>query len=796
MAEAKQLLATTALLTLTGSGGCGKTRLALQIAAELIEEFADGVWLVELAALADPLLVPQTVAAAFGVREEADRPMQSTVIDYLRPRSLLLLLDNCEHLLAACANLVESLLRACPRLKVLASSREGLGIAGECTRRVPSLSVPDPHDLPPAASLTQYEAVCLFVERAVLTQPSFQVTDQNAPAVAQLCHRLDGIPLAIELAAAHVKAVPVQRLNERLDDMFRLLTRGSRTALPRQQTLRATIDWSHVLLSPSEQALLRRLSVFAGGWTLEAAEAVCTGEGVAEWQLLDLLTSLVEKSLVVYEECPVAARYRVLEAIRQYARDRLVEANEAREYRQRHLTFFLILAQDAALHLHGEGQVVGLAQLEAEHDNLRTALEWSAGEHRPEALRLAGSLRWFWNMRGYLHEGRARLEELLSRMEWTGERTARATALQGAGLMAFYQGDFVAAPARFAESSALWRELGDDRKFAEAMSWLGASSEYSQRIPILEEALALAREAGDPWVLAVALWHLGANIFRFHGEPEKPRMLMQESAALFRKCGDRWGVNRPLNTLAWIARREGDPAAARALGEEALRNARRIGDKWASATSLSSLADLAFGDRDLARASDLWQESARLFGQVGDRPGEAQVLLSLGRMALHQDQYLIAEMHLRKACELAREVEVARIQARALGMLGTVAQRTGDPARALRCYRESLALLGAEQDTPGAIWILDKLGALADARPDPRLAGRLRRMVEALRSNEAPRSRVGSAQNEPPFEAPRSALRTHMCAVAPAEEQTMSLADAIRIALEECGPPTGGGKDS
>jgi predicted ATPase len=405
MGEVKEFLATTRLLTLTGSGGCGKTRLALQVAADLLEAYADGVWLVELAALADPTLVPQTVASALGVREQPVRPLTETLVDYLQPKVLLLILDNCEHLLTASAQLANALLRSCPRLRMLASSRQGLGIAGERTYRVPSLSLPQPRPLPPVERLTDYEAVRLFVERAVFTQPSFAITDQNAPAVAQVCERLDGIPLAIELAAARVKALPVEKLNERLDDMFRLLTGGSRTALPRQQTLRALIDWSYDLLSEPERALLRRLSAFAGGWTLEAAEAVGVGEGVEEWEVLDLLTSLVEKSLVLYEEREGEGRYRLLETVRQYARDRLLESEEGEAVRTRHLEFFL----------HWAEQGPGLERLETEHDNLRAALAWSGAQRQGDVgLRLGGAMGGFWHVRGYWTEGRERLAGVLA----------------------------------------------------------------------------------------------------------------------------------------------------------------------------------------------------------------------------------------------------------------------------------------------------------------------------------------------------------------------------------------------
>jgi predicted ATPase len=308
IAEVTARMATTPLLTLTGTGGLGKTRLALQVASEVLPDYLDGVWLVELATLSEPGLVPQRVATALGVREEPGRPLVETLTEYLQPRQLLLVLDNCEHLIGACAQLAQRLLEACPDLRLLATSREGLGVPGEALFRVPTLAVPIPPP-PPVEQLTQYEAVRLFIDRALLGQLSFAVTNANAPAVAEVCHRLDGIPLAIELAAARVKALPVEQIAARLDDRFKLLTGGSRTGLPRQQTLRAAIDWSYELLSEPERSLLRRLSVFVGGFPLEAAEAVGTGEGTELEDVLDLLTSLVQKSLAQYEEAEGAGRY-------------------------------------------------------------------------------------------------------------------------------------------------------------------------------------------------------------------------------------------------------------------------------------------------------------------------------------------------------------------------------------------------------------------------------------------------------------------------------------------------------
>ncbi len=353
-AAVAELLASQRLVTLTGPGGTGKTRLALHVAADRLEQCSHGVWLVELAPLADPLLVPLAVASVLGLREEAGRPLLTVLTDYLRTRTLLLLLDNCEHLVDACAQLAETLLRSCPQLRILASSRESLGVAGEAPFRVPPLHTPDPRQLPELEAFAQYEAVRLFTERATSVLPSFRVTSGNMAALAQVCSRLDGIPLALELAAAHVNVLRVEQIAARLDDRFRLLTGASRSAVPRQQTLRALIDWSYDLLSALEQQVLRHLAVFAGGWTLEAAEAVCAGEGLEQERVLDVLSRLVDKSLVQAERVPgQEARYRMLETIRQYALERLAASGEADTIRRRHAEHYLAVAEMAEPHLHG-----------------------------------------------------------------------------------------------------------------------------------------------------------------------------------------------------------------------------------------------------------------------------------------------------------------------------------------------------------------------------------------------------------------------------------------------------------
>ncbi|HXQ33448.1 MAG TPA: adenylate/guanylate cyclase domain-containing protein, partial [Anaerolineales bacterium] len=416
--ELKHELDEHRLVTLTGSGGTGKTRLSLQVAADLLEKFDHGVWFVELAPLTDSDLIPQTILSTIGVQEQQGKTPLEVLKEYLHEKQTLIVLDNCEHLVSASAEVANKLLNAAPKLKILASSREALGVKGEMSYPVPSLSLPDIKHLPVIEQLSQYEAVRLFIDRALLVAPHFLVDKDNAPHIAQICCRLDGIPLAIELAVARIKMLSVEQISKRLDDRFRLLTGGARTALPRQQTLRALIDWSYDILSENERLLLRRLSVFAGGWTLEAAEEVCSGDSIETYEVLDLLTQLINKSLVVViaeGSQSGETRYRMLETIRQYAREKLLEVGGNEVVRNRHLAYFVKLVEQAEPELYRSNQVFCFNKLDDEIDNLRMAMEWALVANIATGLQIA-SIPWrFWNVRGFPGELGDWFKQLLER---------------------------------------------------------------------------------------------------------------------------------------------------------------------------------------------------------------------------------------------------------------------------------------------------------------------------------------------------------------------------------------------
>jgi predicted ATPase len=648
----------THLLTLTGPGGTGKTRLALQVAAQLLDFYPDGVWLVELAPVADALLVPQAVAMALGMREAAGGSPTDLIIEQLRQKRTLLLLDNCEHVVEECARLVGVLLRACPHLSVLASSREALGIGGETPYRVPSLSLPEPRGVSDLDTLFEYEAVKLFVERARVAEPHFALTEQNAGPVTEICRRLDGIPLAIELAAARVRVLSVEQIAARLDDRFRLLTGGSRTAMPRQQTLQAAMDWGYDLLSGDERALLRRLSVFMGGWELEAAEAICPSQGIEDLDVLDVLSHLVDKSLVVVEQ-PASlttqggagegkVRYRLLETVRQYAGAKLMEAGETEPVRDSHLDYFLRLAEELEPKMVGPQAKAALDRSEAEHDNLRAALEWSLGrgEERAaeKALRLGGVLGTFWYWRGYLNEGRTWLERVIalpapaaqgngSSKEDRPRLPARGKVLQGAGMLAWAQGDNELAQIWLEESVAIERQLGDRVNLAQSLHILGHALfdqlDYEGARSVFEESLSLFRELGNKVLTPSLVGDLGMVAY-YTGDYTTGRRLLEQSISEFRELPTAVQVTpRMLAILGDLMRSEGDYERAAEVYEASLTEARQVGAPLVVASALHRLGQMARLRSDNAKGAALLVESLKMHQKAGNKPGIAECLAAL-----------------------------------------------------------------------------------------------------------------------------------------------------------------------
>jgi len=619
--EVHRLLSSGRLVTLIGAGGCGKTRLALQVAADALEAYPDGVWLVELAALTDPGLVPQAVALAIGLREVPGRELLATLVDHLRSMHLLLVLDNCEHLVEACAQITVALLSACENIRVLATSREPLGISGEIASRVPSLSLAEfggPADM---ETLARSEAVQLFVERARAVQSTFALTPQNARAVADVSRHLDGIPLAIELAAARVAVLPVEQIAARLSDRFSLLTEGRRSALPRHRTLRAAMDWGYNLLSEPEQMLLRRLSVFAGGWTLEAAEAVCADPGSGGFYILDLLSHLVLKSLVLADEQRGEMRYRSLETVRQYGLIRLVDSSEVADVKSRHLKWCLALVEQAAPQLVGAAQAMWFDRLEAEHDNIRAALEWSLQSGQTEAgLRLMGAIWRFWFHRAHFAEGRGWLEALL-RADADAEPRVRAEALKAAGNLAVWgHVDLASGRAFYDESLALFRGIDDRRSVATVlgnMAYVAASGgEIETERTLLEESLALRREIGDKWGIALALNNLGRAAFR-RGDHAQALALISESLPIWRELEDRESIGMALRNLGRVAVHQADYARARALFADSLAIMCELGHKYGIAYQLEGSASLAAAEGQAARAARLLGAAEALREAIG-----------------------------------------------------------------------------------------------------------------------------------------------------------------------------------
>jgi predicted ATPase/class 3 adenylate cyclase/DNA-binding CsgD family transcriptional regulator len=816
------------LVTLTGPGGTGKTRLGVQVAAELLADFKDGVWFVNLAPISDPTLVAATVAQTLGIKEQAGRALSDSLKDYLGEKQLLLLLDNFEQVVEA-APLVSELLASAPGLNVLATSRIPLHLSGEREFAVAPLGLPPRSNAPqrtsgtaggrnnenmtldPAlatvAELTQYAAVQLFIERAQAVKADFAVTNVNAPAIAEICHQLDGLPLAIELAAARIKLFPPQALLTRLSSRLRLLTGGARDLPERQQTLRSTIDWSYALLGAGEQALFARLGVFVAGCTLEAVEAVCNADGDLPMDVIDGITALLNQSLLRQVEVNSEPRFTMLETIREYALEQLEGSGEAKALREWHAQHFVALAEAAEPELVGSRQAEWLNRLEGERDNLRTVLAWSltdkniqpslrgsdgsqadqAADRRdpvassPALLisaaaaevgwRLAGVLGRFWELRGPWSDGRMGLAVALARAPTTTMRqqAAHAKALNTAGNIARYSmGDLTLARACLEESLALYRALGDKPGIAAVLRNMGElawlDQEHVVRIALLEQSLALYRELNDKAGIAQLLKDLG-NAAWSQGELARATGLLEESLALYRELNNKAGTAVTLTGLGVVAR-------------------------WHGA---------------YARSAALLEQSLGLSRELGDKSNSALTILNMGHNALAQGEYTRAAALLEQSLGLAREVEGRTWIAWALRSLGTVAHRQGDNARAVGLHTQALVLYRELSDQWGIIESLEGLAAAGEQVQQHRTtstveAGRFRRAARLLSAAAALRTHTGYPMSlvdcedvERAAVAARDALGEPAFAAAWAEGRAMTLEQAIAEALEplpEVTPPT------
>ena len=627
----------TRLLTLIGPPGIGKTRLSIAVSHEVQAAFADGAFFVALAPLGDPALVLPTIAQTLGIRESAGQLLLETLKAALHTKRLLLVLDNFEHLLDAVPGVVE-LLEACPGLKALVTSRAALHVRGEQLYALPVLLLADLTQLPAISALARTPAIALFVERAQEMRPDFTLTAQNARTVAEICVRLDGLALAIELAAARIRLLSPEGLLARLEPRLAVLTDGARDLPPRHQTLHAAIGWSYELLDESEQTLFARLGVFVGDWTLAAAETICVGGGLAADAILDVLAQLVNKSLVVVErEQGEGTRYRLLETIRQYARERLSESGEEEGVCARHLDYFTALAEHADLELPGPKHATWLNCLEVERDNLRAALQWSLERNVEAGLRMAAALRNFWLIRGFVGEGRAWLSQLLLQPKAQAPTLTRAKALYAYAFLSQRQDALTLARQLAEESLALYRELGDRQGMASSLRTLGdvtvGLGDYAAGRALVEESVALHRELGSRAGLAVALTALGE--IASDRDAAQGRLVLEESLAIGRSLGDQIGVGHNLIVLGQLALRQGDYTTAQRWLEESLAINRGLGNQVA-AYSLGALGELAFHRGDYEQARSYYEECRALNKQAGQDPQDPWLLVRMGYIALRQ----------------------------------------------------------------------------------------------------------------------------------------------------------------
>jgi predicted ATPase len=707
------LLARRRLVTLTGAGGSGKTRLALEVAKRFLPEFEDGVWLVELGSLSDAAQVAQATAVAVGAESRSRRPSEESIADHIGQRSFLIVLDNCEHLVGACASLAGTLLTRCPELKVLATSREPLGLQGEVDARVPSLTLPAPDFEFSVGELRGFESVRLFTERAAAAAPQFELTEATGRGVADICRRVDGMPLALELAAARVAVLSVDEIAERLRGSLSLLAGGGRNALSRQQTLTATIDWSHDLLGESERALFRRLGVFAGSVSLAAVEEVCAGDPIAPAEVLDLLGALVSKSLVLSERSARESRFRLLVPLRQYARERLEEAGERELLEAHHRRHFVELGEAIEPGLVAVDPAPALARLDLEYDDLRIALRRALASDPGRALRLATSLWRYWLARSRFAEGGEWLRAALERT--TEPSSSRTRALVGACILGIRQGENVAGPEALTESVEVGRAAGDDLASAEALQLVGAldfiyqpASEGPGR---LDRSRELAVSLASRSLLASALQTLAVRA-DFRGDRPRALELLGESLALLRRLPEEEPLTLPV-VLAILVTPEGPGGSPRVFLEETLVQARRVRAPQAVGDVLVTLGSVHRNAGQPEAARERLDDAVARFRDVGDTVGTAIALGQLGNLLRLTGDHETARELLEECLALREQIGDRRGVGLALGNLGLLAARTGDSGRARELLARARKGFLAAGDKPGEAHVEMNLGHVA-----------------------------------------------------------------------------------
>lgn len=714
MADVKKLLKKNRLLTIIGSGGNGKTRLAMQIGADLIDEFANGVFIVELASVSDPSFTIPVFLNSLGIKEESGKSPGDSLTEFLKDKELLLIMDNCEHIVSECANLAENLLLNCQKLKIIATSRETLKCTGEQIFKLPSLSVPDTTEKISPELLTQYESVRLFIERALSVNHGFRVNYDNASALAEICSRLDGIPLAIELAATRIKILSVEKIQQRLDDRFNLLTGGKRTALPRQQTLKAMINWSYDLLSENEKLLWKRLSVFSGGCDTEAIEKICSDEKLCETEIIDILHNLTEKSIIVYDE--EKERFKMLETIRQYGVDLLISENEYETVSDKHMNYYLNLAVMSDSLLSGNEMHKILNKLETERGNFeRSMIHALKNPELPNGINIAISLGSFWKIRGHYSEGIRWLEKCLE-TKINGSNLILGKAYCKLSKLFQLRGNVESAQEKLLKSLEIFREINDEKGIAEALHNLGLikfeQGNYDSAFRLYEEGLEILKKSDDRKNIAYSLNDLGSLLIE-KGEYERAEKIFRECAMLHKETGEKRGLAYSLFNLGSVLMEQGNLKDTTQIFEESISYFREIEEVRGLAYCISSLGTISFHLGDIVRAERLQDESIALFRKTEEKRGLSFSLSSRANIALHKGDFILSSKLLEESLGVSRETGFKPIIAYSLFSLGESYYSQHEYEKAKDVFEESLAISTEIGHKPGIAFNLNCLGNIA-----------------------------------------------------------------------------------